>query len=104
MVRQSDILARLGGDEFGIILPTCGLERAAGLAESIRSAIAALKVEKDGRYYGVTASIGITALTASDSGIREVLARADEGAYAAKAQGRNRVIVMPAPTDPFSED
>lgn len=96
-VRQSDIVARLGGDEFGIILPTCGLDRAEALAEQIRGAIEALNLEKDGRYYGVTASIGITALSSSDSGIREVLGRADEGAYAAKAQGRNRVIVMPPP-------
>jgi diguanylate cyclase (GGDEF)-like protein/PAS domain S-box-containing protein len=94
-VRQSDTVARLGGDEFGIILPTCGMERAQALAENLRSAIEALKLEKDGRQFGVTASIGITALTAADSGIREVLARADEGAYAAKARGRNQVVVMP---------
>jgi diguanylate cyclase len=95
-VRQSDTVARLGGDEFGIILPTCGMARAEDLAEKIRSGIEALRLEKDGRYFGVTASIGLTALASSDSGIREALARADEGTYAAKAQGRNRVIVMPS--------
>jgi diguanylate cyclase (GGDEF)-like protein/PAS domain S-box-containing protein len=98
-VRQSDSVARLGGDEFGILLPTCGMERAQALAESIRSAIESLQLEKDGRRFGVTASIGLTALDPSDSGIREVFARADEGTYAAKAQGRNQVIVMPSPSD-----
>ncbi len=95
-VRQSDTVARLGGDEFGIILPTCGMDRAEVLAEKIRASVEALRLVKDGRDYGVTASIGMTALTSSDSGIRQVLARADEGAYAAKAQGRNQVIVMPS--------
>ncbi|TGN39342.1 diguanylate cyclase domain-containing protein [Marinobacter confluentis] len=94
-VRQSDTVARLGGDEFGIILPTCGLERAQTLAEQIRAGIEALRLQKDGRDFGVTASIGLTMLNGSDSGVREVLARADEGTYAAKAQGRNQVIVMP---------
>ncbi|WP_191965238.1 sensor domain-containing diguanylate cyclase [Marinobacter halotolerans] len=96
-VRQSDTVARLGGDEFGIILPTCGMARAEDLAEKIRSGIEALRLEQDGRYFGVTASIGLTALASSDSSIREALARADEGTYAAKAQGRNRVIVTPSP-------
>jgi diguanylate cyclase len=95
-VRHSDTVARLGGDEFGIILPTCGMARAEDLAEKIRSGIEALRLEKDGRYFGVTASIGLTALSRSDSGIREALARADEGTYAAKAQGRNQVIIMPS--------
>lgn len=94
-VRQSDTVARLGGDEFGIVLPSCGLQRARELAETLRHAIETLTVEQDGRGYSVTASIGLTALKPEDSGIREILARADEGTYAAKAQGRNQVVVMP---------
>jgi diguanylate cyclase (GGDEF)-like protein len=98
-VRQSDTVARMGGDEFGIVLPNCGLPRARDLAETIRVEIEALRLDREGRSYGVTASIGLTALAPADSGIRDVLARADEGAYAAKAQGRNRVVVMPSPPE-----
>jgi diguanylate cyclase (GGDEF)-like protein/PAS domain S-box-containing protein len=98
-VRQSDSVARLGGDEFGIVLPNCGMERAESLAERIRSGIETVRLKKDQRTFGVTASIGLTALTRTDSGLREVLARADEGTYAAKAQGRNRVVVVPLPSD-----
>ncbi|MBW0148277.1 diguanylate cyclase domain-containing protein [Marinobacter arenosus] len=98
-VRKSDIVARLGGDEFGIILPACGLERAEALAERIRSRVAELRIEQDGKHFGVTASIGLTELTSGDSGPREVISRADEGSYIAKSRGRNAVVVVPAPSD-----
>lgn len=94
-VRKSDMVARMGGDEFAILLPACGLERAMALAEQVRQAVEALRLEQDGRTFGVTASIGVTELSAADSGPREALARADEGAYAAKAQGRNQVVAVP---------
>lgn len=96
-VRQSDTVARLGGDEFGIILPACGLARAEALAEQIRVNVEALRIEQDGRSFGVTTCIGLTELTSSDRGPREVIARADEGCYIAKSRGRNAVVVVPSP-------
>lgn len=98
-VRQSDMAARMGGDEFAILLPACGLERARGLAEEIRAQIEALKVHQNGQEFGVTASIGLTELTPGDSGPKEVMARADEGTYSAKAQGRNCVVVVTVPEE-----
>ena len=98
-VRKSDMVARFGGDEFGIILPACGLERAQALAEHIRTGVENLRIEKDGRSFGVTASIGLTDMSVMDSGPREVMARADEGSYIAKSRGRNLVVVVPAPPD-----
>lgn len=94
-VRQSDTVARLGGDEFGIILPACGLSRAKTLAERIRAGVEALEIEHEGRMFGVTASIGMTELLPADREPKDVVARADEGAYLAKSQGRNRVVVTP---------
>ena len=94
-VRQSDTVARLGGDEFGLILPACGLARAESLAERIRAGVEALKIEHEGRMFGVTASIGMTELLPADREPKDVVARADEGAYLAKSKGRNRVVVMP---------
>ncbi|WP_323133350.1 diguanylate cyclase domain-containing protein [Marinobacter sp. F3R08] len=96
-VRQSDTVARLGGDEFGIILPACGMARAEALAERIRAEVEALRVEQDGRMFGVTTCIGLTELSSQDSGPREVMARADEGCYVAKSRGRNAVVVVPSP-------
>lgn len=96
-VRQSDTVARLGGDEFGIILPACGLDRAKSLAEQIRAGVEALVVEQGGRQFSVTASIGMTELVADGAEPKDVVARADEGAYVAKSKGRNRVVVVPVP-------
>jgi diguanylate cyclase (GGDEF)-like protein/PAS domain S-box-containing protein len=98
-VRQSDTVARLGGDEFAVLLPGCGLDRAEALAENLRSRVEALKVQHDGRSFGVTVSIGLTPVSAGDSGPREVMARADEGCYIAKSRGRNAVVSVPAPPD-----
>lgn len=95
-VRQSDFVARLGGDEFGIILPACGLRRAGEIAEQIRRAVAELSIESDGDRYSVTTSIGLTEINAGDTGHKEVMGRADEGCYAAKARGRNAVMLVPA--------
>ncbi|MDX1756259.1 MAG: diguanylate cyclase [Marinobacter sp.] len=98
-VRKSDSVARLGGDEFGILLPACGLSRAETLAEDIRQAVASVRVDHNGQQFGVTASIGLTELSARDSGPRETVARADEGCYAAKARGRNTVVSVPLPPE-----
>jgi len=98
-VRQSDTVARLGGDEFAVLLPGCGLDRAEALAENLRSRVEALKVQHDGRSFGVTVSIGLTPVSAGDSGPREIMARADEGCYIAKSRGRNAVVSVPAPPD-----
>ncbi|WP_404366609.1 diguanylate cyclase domain-containing protein [Marinobacter sp.] len=95
-VRQSDLVARLGGDEFGVLLPACGLERAEDIAENIRSRVEALKLDRNGEFFGVTTSIGVTNISPGDANIREVIARADEACYAAKAQGRNCVITLPS--------
>ncbi len=96
-VRQSDVVCRMGGDEFAILLPACGLARAQVLAENVRAGVEAVVLQKDGRDFRVTASVGLTTLSPEDAGPREVVARADEGAYAAKAQGRNQVVAVPAP-------
>ncbi len=99
-VRKSDTVARLGGDEFGIVLPACGLARAEALAEDIRQAVASVRVGQSGQQFGVTASIGLTEVSAQDNGPRETVARADEGCYAAKARGRNTVVAVPLPPEP----
>lgn len=57
------------------------------------------RLEKDQRSFGVTASIGLTALCSNDAGLRDLLSRADEGTYAAKAGGRNQVVTMPLPPE-----
>lgn len=91
VVRPSDLVARTGGEEFKILLPDTELEEAVAIAERIRSRAAALvvRVSPDADPVMVTVSIGC-ALLVGDMASAEAVA--DERLYAAKAQGRNRVV------------
>jgi diguanylate cyclase (GGDEF)-like protein len=97
LVRTEDIVCRYGGEEFTIILPDITPETAYARAESIRLAIANLRVPPDKENYGeVTLSIGI-ALYPNDGRVAEhLLHRADQALYTAKRRGRNQVCFSDA--------
>lgn len=93
--RASDSLGRYGGEEFLVVLHPCGAAEALRAAERFRCAVASPAFELPGEAGGaltVTISLG-AASTAGGDDIRleELLRRADEALYAAKASGRNRV-------------
>jgi len=103
-VRETDLVGRYGGEEFIILLPHTGLAGAITAGEKIRAAIMS-------QCAPVTISIGVTAHcvlgvdTMIDDAAMETLVNglvrdADRGVYAAKAQGRNRVVSV-ATTPPF---
>ncbi|APX92485.1 hypothetical protein BWR19_05745 [Halomonas sp. 1513] len=98
-VRSSDHVARQGGDEFAVLLPSCSLNQAQRLAETLRQAISEIYVEHQGNLYRVTLSMGLTGLLESDEDIETVLARADAASYRAKAAGRNRIVDAAEPSD-----
>jgi len=99
-VRASDIAARYGGEEFVVLLPGTDVGSALLLAERIRQSVSATPIDlPNGDTVTITASIGISEVqpapeaddlkTIGDS----LVARADVALYAAKAAGRDRVIV-----------
>jgi len=92
-LRESDVVARLGGDEFGIILARTSLEDARSAAADLLRAIreeACVQVE--GRAVRVSASVGVTAITALEGTTGEqLLAEADVAMYDAKEAGRDRL-------------
>ncbi len=90
-VRDTDYPARLGGEEFAVLLADTGTEDALVMAERIRAS-----VEKAARSTGrdsmrVTVSIGVAGIRAEDKHVEDMVKRADEALYAAKAAGKNRV-------------
>ncbi len=92
-VRCEDLVVRWGGEEF-LLLSTAGVDEAPELAESLRARAALWMAE-----WSVTTSVGVVSLaTAGGSSIlngdvEAAVRAADACLYAAKARGRNRVVL-----------
>lgn len=82
---------RVGGEEFAVILGNSDLGAARLFAEGIRAGFSASDFGDD-IGWGVTLSAGI-ALHEADESLHSLTARADKALYAAKAGGRDRVVV-----------
>lgn len=91
--RPTDLAARYGGEEFVILLPETELEGAVKIAEDVRSAIEAAKIEHRGSTLGiVTISAGVTSSHQRSAIVAiDLLEKADSLLYRAKSLGRNRV-------------
>jgi diguanylate cyclase len=93
-IKGQDITARYGGEEFAVVLPNTALRQALTVADHIRRAVMAkeLKKKSTGEILGrVTISVGVSMLKAGDD-TDSLIERADACLYAAKRNGRNRVI------------
>lgn len=91
--RESDILGRLGGEEFSLTCPDADLDGAFALAERIRQSCEEKEVSSiNNLSFSITLSIGVTTISPDDNAFDQILQRADNLLYQAKAQGRNRSI------------
>lgn len=90
--READLAARYGGEEFAIILPETDLEGAVAVAERIRAAISQTSEAQLGRR--ATVSMGVAEYDPAQalSDPEELVRRADDALYSAKAAGRDRVV------------
>jgi diguanylate cyclase len=94
MVKGQAVAARYGGEEFAIILPNTVLHEAMTLAEHVRRTVMARELTKrsTGENLGhVTLSLGVAVLRPGDTP-QSLIERADNCLYAAKRNGRNRVV------------
>jgi diguanylate cyclase (GGDEF)-like protein len=82
-LRAGDLLARWGGEEFAVALPGATAEQAAPVLERLRAAT------PDGE----TTSAGAGSFTPGAS-LAELVERADQALYAAKAAGRDRLQLV----------
>lgn len=90
-VRSGDVSARLGGEEFGIYLAGADISTALAIAERIRVRSARIGPSVGLDNVNVTVSVGI-AMRDRGQSLDEMMLQADENLYAAKEQGRDRVI------------
>ncbi len=92
-IRGIDLACRFGGEEFVVMMPDTDLSKAYLVGERLRQCIASQPfVLADGTSLEVTASIGVATLERSTDTPDTLLKRADQALYAAKRDGRNRVV------------
>lgn len=86
--RETDIVARYGGEEFAVILPETSKDDCVKIAEKIRKEFN--KEDINGQH--LTVSQGVSSFPDDANGHNQLIRRADERLYKAKASGRNRTI------------
>jgi len=91
-VRVFDVCARFGGDEFAVVMPNSDRESAILCAERIRRRLA--ERNADSELPAVSISIGVAVVALGDSAA-DLVSRADQCLYRAKADGKNLVRSHP---------
>ena len=95
-IRPYDAIGRYGGEEFLIVLPGCDVSATEKQAERMREALANDPMWFNEEAQLVTCSFGATSWVPGIAATEEALIRvADDALYAAKRQGRNRVVFIP---------
>lgn len=87
-LRQGDLFGRLGGEEFAVLFPATREGEALRLTNALRAAVAAQTCDRR----SCTFSAGVDEFEAGDT-LARVLVRADLALYAAKARGRDCVVM-----------
>jgi diguanylate cyclase (GGDEF)-like protein len=89
--RHTDLVGRYGGEEFCLLMPMSGAHSVEVLDQRLRQAVA----EHVGAEVGfdVNFSTGAALLGAPDRDLASLLGRADRALYAAKRQGRARLVI-----------
>jgi diguanylate cyclase (GGDEF)-like protein len=91
-LRRGDQAARYGGEEFVVILPAADERGALQFAERVRDAVQKSQLVFGGAKLAVTASLGAAVWPADGRDAEGLLGAADRALYAAKQDGRNRVV------------
>ena len=93
-LRSIDVAARYGGEEFVAVLPQTDAHAAKIVAEKLRMLIENSQFEKEESQPNskITISVGIATYPDNSKDLEGLINSADQRLYAAKAQGRNKVV------------
>lgn len=96
--RRGDLLARYGGEEFALLVPGARAGELTAIAERLRCLVSGepVPLAADG-WVAVTVSVGAASYPGHGGCPEELIATADRALYAAKAAGRNHVVVGSRP-------
>jgi len=95
---QGGQAARIGGDEFVLLVPEADRGSTLGRAERVIAAVSTRPYDLyDGVSVTIGASIGIARLPDHGHDVGTLMASADLALYEAKARGRCRAVIAPAP-------
>ena len=100
--KVDSFVARYGGEEFAVVMPLVAMREAFNAAETVRKKVEGYNfIIRDGEGnilkndIHLTVSIGVATLNAAWlHPIDQLLERADQALYAAKSEGRNKVICV----------
>lgn len=92
-IRGIDLAGRYGGEEFILLLVEADAAAAAGALERLRAAVSALEPPRVARRLTISAGITVHRPPFERTSYEALVARADSTLYAAKAAGRDRVMV-----------
>jgi len=93
-LREEELLARIGGDEFAVLIENCSADYALQAALRIRDAVQAWQFEWSEHAFQVGVSAGVVAITRLTPSLSAIFNEADSACFAAKEQGRNRVVAF----------
>ncbi|MGH8981745.1 MAG: GGDEF domain-containing protein [Acidimicrobiales bacterium] len=89
-VRPADCAVRLGGDEFAIVLASASIDVGRRRADALVDAVRRHPWHELAPDLSITISVGLASGATAD--FAELTERADRALYAAKRQGRDRVV------------
>ncbi len=95
-MREVDRIARFGGEEFLLLLPGLTAAAAHPVAERLREMVAGAPLAAGEGTIPMSISIGMAQWAGDAEDVSRLLVRADAALYAAKRQGRNRVVLAGA--------
>ncbi len=101
-IRDTDIMGRMGGEEFAILLVETNMDDAMFVAERILNAVSDMIISRPDGEIKITVSIGMTPLSVDEQSFDQLIQQADQALYKAKNNGRNRIEIVEAESEPMS--
>ena len=100
-LRTTDITCRFGGEEFAVLLLDTGRKDTVAVAHKLRESIASetFKNEEGIALKRITISLGVALCPEDAQDAATLVSRTDRALYAAKAAGRDQVVVWSADRD-----